>query len=106
MLHSEQNANCIYQLLDSTGTSSDGRFLYKDFKLTYRPSDSHREPWEEDKEWLDNDSLTLNVATYIDSNYPGAAIVRLLASPPLLKFNMDLYYDALEYPPDNDTMFE
>jgi hypothetical protein len=106
MLHSEQNGNYIYQLLDSTGISSEGNFLYKDFKLTYRPSDSPGDSWEADTVAIDSNSLTLNVATYIDNMYPGAAIVRLLASPPLLKFNMDLYYDALEYPPDNDTMFE
>ena len=49
----------------------------------------------------------VNVATYsqpYDSAFGGGDY--LISNPWSLKFNMDLFYNTLEYPPDNDTMFE
>ena len=79
-----------YQILDSTSVNSEGRLIYRDFKLSPAAYDG----------------VSFNVATYVEQDGdPEEAIRRLIENPSDMKFNMDMYYDALESPPDNDTMF-
>jgi hypothetical protein len=82
------------ELIDSSGVNFDGKFMYRDFKIS--PKAGHDESTPD---------VSFNVATYVDDTGPAESIQRIVKDPSILKYNMDMYYDALESPQDDDNMF-
>ena len=82
------------ELIDSSGVNFDGKFMYRDFKISPKVDQDDNAP-----------DVSFNVATYVDDTGPSESIQRIIKDPSTLKYNMDMYYDALESPPDNDNMF-